>query len=90
MNSIKIQTANAEANAEKLVHMKKIKSDIDLIKYTLNSQSTSTAVARGGVGGGRGPRICRSRNKSGPNELRCTGAGGCYLATDSRQLLQAP
>jgi allophanate hydrolase subunit 2 len=32
--------------------MKKIKSDIDLIKYTLNSQSTSTAVARGGVSGG--------------------------------------
>ena len=31
--------------------MNKIKSDIDLIKYTLNSQSTTTAVARGGVKG---------------------------------------
>ena len=51
-NSIKLQTANSEANTEKLVHMKKIRSDIDLIKYTLNSQSTTTAVARGGLGGG--------------------------------------
>ena len=31
--------------------MNKIKSDIDLIKYTLNSQSTTTAVARGGAKG---------------------------------------
>ena len=35
---------------------------------------------------GRGLRICRSRNKSGPNELRCTGGRGCYLATDSKHL----
>jgi len=50
--SIKLQTAQAESNTEKLVHMNKIKSDIDLIKYTLNSQSTTTAVARGGAAGG--------------------------------------
>ena len=50
--SIKLQTIQAESNTEKLVHMNKIKSDIDLIKYTLNSQSTTTAVARGGAAGG--------------------------------------
>ena len=50
--SIKLQTTQAESNTEKLVHMNKIKSDIDLIKYTLNSQSTTTTVARGGAAGG--------------------------------------
>ena len=38
-----------KANAEKLINMNKIKSDIDLIKYTLNSASPSSvrAVANG-------------------------------------------
>ena len=31
------------SNSESLIHMKKMKSDIDLIKYTLNSQSPAVS-----------------------------------------------
>ena len=31
------------SNSESLIHMKKMKSDIDLIKYTLNSQTPAVS-----------------------------------------------
>ena len=48
-NRLEAGENSIKANAEKLINMNKIKSDIDLIKYTLNSASPSSvrAVANG-------------------------------------------